>query len=413
MPVKHGFGLPRITETINLSVCRFPFRVSSGNGKPETGFIEPLYYTSNKQAGALVSNEIQVREMSDLFAVIMAGGRGERFWPLSMDKLPKPFIPLLGENSLIQDTVDRIQPLVAPDRIFISIGAAHLEIAREQLPQVPADNFIVEPVGRDTSACLGFSALHIEKRDPGGLMLALPADHFIRDAEAYRNTLQTGLNSLENATGVVFGILPDRPETGYGYILAEKPIPAADAWPVVRFIEKPDAPKAAQYLAAGNYFWNSGMFLWRNRTLLELIKKHMPELDAGLCKLRPLVGFKESESKIAEIFPELPRISIDFGIMEKTSGLRLVPARFGWDDIGTWAALERALPADSEGNIRRGSLAMLETTNCILYARNATIATYGVTDLIVVEAYGKVLVCHKNRASDLKKLVKEMGSLEK
>jgi mannose-1-phosphate guanylyltransferase len=347
--------------------------------------------------------------MANLYAVIMAGGRGERFWPLSMDTLPKPFIPLLGENSLIQDTVDRIRPLVPPDSIFISIGATHIETARQQLPGIPADNFIVEPVGRDTSACLGFCALHIEKRDRDGVMLALPADHFIRDAEAYRHTLQTGLDNLEDATGVVFGIQPGRPETGYGYIQAEKPISSSDAWPVIRFVEKPDASTAAQYLAAGNYFWNSGMFLWRNRTLLELIREHMPELDAGLCKLRPLIGSRENDGKIAEIFPELPRISIDFGIMEKISGLRLIPARFGWDDIGTWAALERALPADADGNICRGSHATLETNNCILYAQNATVATFGVTDLIVVEAYGKVLVCPKNRASDLKKLVKELG----
>ena len=153
----------------------------------------------------------------------------------------------------------------------------------------------------------------------------------------------------------------------------------------------------------------SGMFLWRNQTLLELIEEHLPELDAGLRKLRPLVGARGSDREIAGIFPGLPRISIDFGIMEKISGLRLIPAHFGWDDIGTWAALERALPADAHGNICRGSHETLETNNCILYAQNATVATFGVTDLIVVEAYGKVLVCPKNRASDLKKLVKELA----
>jgi mannose-1-phosphate guanylyltransferase len=351
--------------------------------------------------------------MANLYAVIMAGGRGERFWPLSMDKLPKPFIPLLGEHSLIQDTVERIESLVPLEKIHISIGKTHLETAREQLPRIPAENFIVEPVGRDTSACLGFSALHIEKQDPDGWMLALPADHFIRDAEAFRNTIQAGMDNLEGATGVVFGIQPDRPETGYGYILAEKPASTADAWPVVRFIEKPDAPTAARYLAAGTYFWNSGMFLWRNRTLLDLMREHMPELDAGLCRLRPLIGRKESEGDIAEIFSELPRISIDFGIMEKISGLRLVPARFGWDDIGTWAALQRALSADDDGNICRGPHATLETKNCVLYAQSGTIAAFGVTDLIVVEAYGKVLVCPKNRASDLKKLVKKLDSPDK
>ena len=348
--------------------------------------------------------------MANLYAVIMAGGRGERFWPLSMDTMPKPFIPLLGNNSLIQDTVTRIQPIVPIERIYISIGAIHLETARQQLPQIPAENFIVEPVGRDTSACLGFCALHIERQDPAGLMLALPADHFIHDTEAFQSTIQMGVDNLEGATGVVFGIPPQRPETGYGYILAEKADPHENFRPVVRFIEKPDAETALQYLAAGNYFWNSGMFLWRNRTLLDLFQEHMPDLYEGLNKLRPLIGSKESAREITGIFSSLPRISIDFGIMEKISGLRLIPARFGWDDIGTWASLGRALPEDTDGNICQGSHITLESNNCIVYAQTGTVATFGVSDLIVVEAYGKVLVCSKDRASDLKKLVKKLDA---
>ena len=160
--------------------------------------------------------------MSKLYSVIMAGGRGERFWPLSTSKLPKPFIPLLGASSLLQDTVARIQPIVPLERILISIGAEHFEIARKQLPQIPDENFLVEPMGRDTSACLGFCALHLERRDPEAIMLALPADHYVGNADSYINTIQTGLQNLEGSTGIVFGIPPTRPETGYGYILAEK-----------------------------------------------------------------------------------------------------------------------------------------------------------------------------------------------
>jgi mannose-1-phosphate guanylyltransferase len=350
--------------------------------------------------------------MAELYVVVMAGGRGERFWPLSMNKLPKPFIPLLGSKSLIQSTIDRIQPLVPVERILISIGATHLDIARQQLPQIPAENFIVEPVGRDTSACLGFCALHIEQRDPDGWMLALPADHYISDPEAFRNTIRTGLNNLEGATGVVFGISPVRPDTGYGYILAEKPAVQADAWPVIRFIEKPDAPTAAKYLASGNYFWNSGMFLWSNRTLLALFEKHMAELYRGLCSLRPLLKDNSSDPEIGRIFSQLPRISIDFGIMEKISGLRLIPAQFGWDDIGNWSSLERALPADSSGNIAQGPHVTVESSGCIVYAQSRTVAVFGVSDLVVVEAYGKVLVCPKDKAGDLKRLVSALGSQE-
>ncbi len=350
--------------------------------------------------------------MTALYAVIMAGGRGERFWPLSTSNLPKPFIKLLGSSSLIQDTVSRIEPIVPRERILISIGAAHLDIARQQLPQIPPENFLVEPVGRDTSACIGFCALHIEHRDPKGIMLALPADHFVSDAEGYRSTIRKGLDNLEGAAGVIFGIPPSRPETGYGYILAQKPEIAADAWPVIRFVEKPDAPTAARFLASGDYFWNSGMFLWNNRILLELFQKHMPEVYTGLCGLRPLLSGKDTESQISEIFSSLPRISIDFGIMEKTSGLRLVPAQFVWDDIGNWASLERALPPDPKGNIAQGSHVALDSSGCVIYAQNGTVAAFGVSDLIIVEAYGKVLVCPKDRAADLKKLVTALGPHE-
>jgi mannose-1-phosphate guanylyltransferase len=350
--------------------------------------------------------------MPTLYAVIMAGGRGERFWPLSTSTLPKPFIPLLGTTTLLQDTVSRIQRITPLEKILISIGAEHFEIARQQLPQIPEENFIVEPIGRDTAACLGFSALHIEQRDSEAVMLALPADHFISNVDAYVRTVQTGLENLEGATGVVFGIPPLRPETGYGYILAEKPAISTDAWPVVRFIEKPDAPTAEQYLASGNYFWNSGMFLWNNRTLLALFQKHMPETYHGLSRLRPLLGNKSSQAEIHEVFAALPRISIDFGIMEKISGLRLVPAQFAWDDIGNWASLERALSPDALGNIAQGRHVALESSGCILYAQTGTIATFGVSDLIVVEAYGKVLVCSKDKASDLKKLVTALGPLQ-
>jgi mannose-1-phosphate guanylyltransferase len=348
--------------------------------------------------------------MAALYAVIMAGGRGERFWPLSTDHLPKPFIPLLGSTSLIQDTVARIQPIVPLERILISIGTAHLEVARQQLPQIPAENFLVEPVGRDTSACIGYCALHIERCDPSGVMLALPADHFISDPECYRRTILTGLKNLEGASGVVFGISPTRPETGYGYILAEKPAICADAWPVIRFIEKPDAPTAVQFLASGNYFWNSGMFLWKNQMLLEMFERHMPEVYRGLGLIRPLLG--RDDSAICKIFSALPRISIDFGVLEKTSGLRLVPAQFTWDDIGNWASLERALSSDSMGNIAQGKHIAVDSKDCVIYAQNETVAIFGISDLVVVQAYGKVLVCAKDRAADLKKLVTALGSKE-
>jgi mannose-1-phosphate guanylyltransferase len=350
--------------------------------------------------------------MAALYAVVMAGGRGERFWPLSASALPKPFIPLLGPKTLIQDTVARIQPLVPCERILISIGSSHLEVARQQLPQIPEANFIIEPVSRDTSACLGLCALHIEKFDPEGMMLALPADHFVGDTGAYLETVNKGLSNLHGAAGIVFGITPTRPETGYGYILAEKPASHADAWPVIRFIEKPDASTAARYVASGNYFWNSGMFLWNNGILLSLFQRHMPELFGGLRRLRPLLGVSGADREIAAVFSQFPRISIDYGILEKASGLRLIPAQFDWDDIGNWASLERALPPDHSGNITQGPCIAMESSGCVIHAQTGTVAAFGVSDLVIVQAYGKVLVCPKDRAADLKRLVTALGPQE-
>lgn len=347
----------------------------------------------------------RVPRMRDTYAVIMAGGRGERFWPLSTDEFPKPFIPLLGARTLIQESVARLDPLVPRERVFVSIGRSQLRIARAQLPDLPAANFIVEPVGRDTSACLGFCALHVERLDPEAIMLALPADHFVGDTRMYQRTLLMGLENLDGATGVVFGVRPDRPDTGYGYVLAEKPVRERSAWPVLRFVEKPDEQRAAEYVRSGNYFWNSGIFLWRNRTILELFRRHMPRTWEGLEIMRGLIGRKGSQDELSRVFEGLERISIDFGILEKTRGLRLVPAAFPWDDIGNWASLARALPGDDAANVSHGPHAVLESSGCILYSDSGTVAAFGARDLVVVQANGNVLVCPRNRASELKKLV--------
>jgi mannose-1-phosphate guanylyltransferase len=240
-------------------------------------------------------------------------------------------------------------------------------------------------------------------------MVAVPADHYIADAEAYCRTLAKGIDALPKATGVVFGISPSRPETGYGYIQAEPPGSAGADRPVLRFVEKPDASRAREYVSAGNYYWNSGIFLWRNRTLLALLQEHMPELYRGLDALRSLIGRDEAHAELHRIFAALPRISIDFGVAEKASGLRLVPAEFVWDDIGNWGALERALPHDDAENVALGRHIALDARGCITYSDAGAIATFGVSDLIVVQALGKVLVCPKDRAADLKRLIAAFG----
>ncbi len=347
--------------------------------------------------------------MANVYAVVMAGGRGERFWPLSTESVPKPFVPLLGARTLLQETVARLTGLIPPERILLSIGEAHRELARRQLPGLPPENLIVEPEGRDTAACLGYCALHLERRDRDALMLAVPADHYVSDASAYRRTIEKGIRSLPGAAAIVFGIVPTRPETGYGYVRAEKPSVPAEAWPVMRFVEKPDAARALAYLRAGDYFWNSGIFLWSNGTLLELFRHHLPGTYEGLRKLQPYLVRQDATRELRAAFCALQRISVDFGILEKTAGLRLVPAEFAWDDIGNWAALDRALPRDAAGNVSCGAHTTLQAERCIVYSDAGTVAVFGVSDLVVVQANGKVLVCPKERAPELKRLVGELG----
>jgi mannose-1-phosphate guanylyltransferase len=347
--------------------------------------------------------------MTRVYAVIMAGGRGERFWPLSTDQLPKPFAPLLGSRTLIQETVARLEPLIPPEQVYVSIGVNHFGIAREQLPELPQQNFIIEPVGRDTSACLGFCALHLDVRDPDSTMLALPADHYIADPLKYRETLQLGIDSLKGSTAVVFGITPTRPEIGYGYVQTEDSSDPGRARKVLRFVEKPDIATAEKYVESGDYYWNSGIFLWRNRTLLDLFRKHMPRTHQGLEAMRPLLGRDDSKAEVHSIFSNLERISIDFGILEKADGLCLVPAEFDWDDIGNWSALERVLGKDAQSNTALGNHLALQSSDCILYSDAGTVAAFGVSGLVIVLAHGRVLVCPKDRAAELKRLVSAVG----
>ena len=293
--------------------------------------------------------------MQAVYAVVMAGGRGERFWPLSTSQLAKPFIPLLGPTTLIQDTVSRLHPLVPPERILISIGEAHHELARQQLPGIP-DRELHCRTCRDATpppaSAYAPSTWRSGIRTPS-CWLFLPTT-----SSASRTTIaelcRVELTSLPGATGVVFGVRPVRPDTSYGYIRAQRPAPQSQAWPVIRFVEKPDAATAEQYFKSGDYFWNSGIFLWRNRTLLDLFQEHLPKSYQCLRELQALLRQRESPQEMLRVFASMERISVDFGIAEKTSGLRLVPVEFAWDDIGNWSALERALPADSHGNVIAG-----------------------------------------------------------
>ncbi len=344
------------------------------------------------------------------YAVIMAGGRGERFWPLSKKTLPKPFIPLLKKETMIQETVERIKPLIPEERIIIVLSQDHFPVAQQQLPEIPVENFVIEPFGRDTAACIGLASLYIGRKDKDASMIVLAADHLIDDREAFFRTVTSSLKFLaSNDYIVTVGIKPTRPETGYGYIeLGEKlgSIDNESFFVVKKFVEKPRLSTASDYLKTDRYCWNSGMFVWRNSTIQKSLSVYMPELWDGLVRINECLGREKEEEVMKKEFSQFERVSIDYGVLEKSSQVVVIPASFNWDDVGTWTALERVYSLDESDNVVVGKHVGRDTHGCIVFSRDQLVATLGVKDLVIVHAKGKILVCHKEKAPYLKEIVR-------
>ncbi|MEW6183487.1 MAG: mannose-1-phosphate guanylyltransferase [Bacillota bacterium] len=352
-----------------------------------------------------------------VFAVILAGGGGERFWPLSSKEQPKQFLELIGDRTMLQQTVDRLAGFVKPRDILIVTGRGFGELAREQLPQIPAGNIIEEPCGRDTAAAVGLAAVYLERRDPQGVMAVLPADHYIADPVKFCRVLEIAVETARSGEWLVtLGITPTRPETGYGYIQRGrllKTVGSTAVYKALRFTEKPDALKARRFLASDKYFWNSGMFVWRIDVILQLFKKYLPELTGGLERIGSALGTDQAASMLETVYPSLPRISIDYGVMEQAANVLVLPADFGWDDVGTWPAWARyGGIQDGQGNVIEGNGVLVESSGCVIRASNHVVAALGIRDLVIVEENGRLLVCPKNRAQEIKRLVaalKEAG----
>lgn len=346
------------------------------------------------------------------FAVIMAGGRGERFWPRSRLAAPKQFLNLVGDKSMLQLTVERVEDLVGISGTYIVAGSVFKDIIMEQVPHLPEENIIIEPFGRDTAAAIGLAALILERKDPREVMIVLPADHYISDVPCFQEVLKSAVAAAwPGEETVTIGIAPHRPETGYGYICQGEmldTIAGVPAYRVFQFLEKPDFAKAVRLLACGNYLWNSGMFIWRLDLIHQLIEKHTPQLAQGLNKIRQATGTEQYTAVLEEVYAELPRISVDYGILEKADSVLVMPGDFGWDDIGSWTALERYAEKDERGNIIEGRGVMLDTSDTFIYSPGKTVGVIGVDNLIVVNDRDSILVCRKERAQEIKKVVQAL-----
>ena len=343
-------------------------------------------------------------------AVIMAGGKGERFWPRSRISCPKQFLSLTTDGeTMIQKTVRRLSPLVAPEDIFIVTNTAYLPLIFEQLPEIPHENVVAEPCPRNTAPCVGLAAGIIRRKYEDAVMLVLPSDHLIHAEDMYRDTLKKAAIAAEEGSNLVtLGITPTYPETGYGYIKYVSGSGRNGVYTVERFVEKPDLETARGYLRAGSYLWNSGMFIWKASTILANIAQYMPELSDGLVPIVEAYGTPHFGEVLEQQFSTLPSESIDYGIMEKADHIYTIPGSFGWDDVGSWLALERINHTDQDGNMFSGDIVSIDIKNCTISGGKRLIAALGVEDIVVVDTPDALLVCDKNSTQDIKKILAEL-----
>jgi len=354
------------------------------------------------------------------YAVIMAGGGGTRLWPVSRRSHPKQIISLVEENSLFQSTVERLEGLFPPGRILVVTVAEQAEKLRKQAPDLPFENFILEPAPRGTASVVGLAAVILHKRDPQAVMVILPSDHFIRNRDLFYLLLRVAVDVAEKEYLVTLGITPTYPATVYGYIQRGDPLPEKFAYPayrVVSFKEKPNEKQARQMLAGHDHSWNSGMFLWRTDTILAEISRQMPDLHTALTQIGSAWGTKRQDSVLTRLWPNLRNETIDYGVMEQAGKVAVLPAGgLEWSDIGNWNSLFDVLVPDKDGNIVfSGHHIPVETSSSLVYGNNdgRLIVTIGVDNLIVVDTGDVLLVCRKDQAAKVRQVVDDLKNSER
>lgn len=331
-----------------------------------------------------------------IYGIIIAGGRGERFWPQSRIGRPKQLLPITSDKPMVVETIDRILPLIPMERIVIVTGK---ELRKPLTKMLPETKLLLEPFGRNTACAIGYAAINLE---PSDVMVVLPADHYITERNKFLQTLQKGVEIAQQGWLVTFGIIPTRAETGYGYIELGEKIDR-DVYQAKSFKEKPNQKQAQRFVREKRYLWNSGMFMWTQKSIMEAFKSCMPEL------YKSLISFKEKKISLLELYKRAPNISIDYGVMERASQVSVIVSNFLWDDVGSWLALERTHKKDKYGNIKIGAHKGLATKNCVIVSDKGLIATLGVSNLVIVHSDDAVFICDKREARDIKKLVRELS----
>lgn len=350
-------------------------------------------------------------------AVIMAGGKGERFWPTSREKRPKQFHSLTADGkTLLQLTKERIGDIVQTEDTYVVTNKKYAYLVREQLPDIPVENILAEPVDRNTAPCIGFAASVIEKKYGDAVMIALPSDHLIKSNTLFRDSLKDAVDIAETRdTLVTIGIMPVYPETGYGYIHFSKN--GGNIYKVLEFIEKPDFDKAKKYFDSGEYLWNSGMFVWKTSVILNEIREFIPELTEGLERIKCYYQTEDFDHILEAVYPGFKSQSIDCGIMEKITDLSKVctiPGSFGWNDVGSWLALERVRLIDKNNNALQGNIVNIDCRDVLVHGgEKRLIALVGLESIVVVDTDDALLICNKENAQDVKKVVEFLKKHDK
>ena len=355
-------------------------------------------------------------KFAHLYAVILAGGSGTRFWPMSRERFPKQLLQIIGGETLIQQTVRRVRKSIPANQICVVTNYFQAEFLKLQLSEWKdelTDNFILEPEGRNTAPAIGLAALQLLRRDPEATMLVLPADHVIHGDAKFKKAITLGYELAQKGNLVAFGVQPTKPEIGYGYIQPNRRVclgrkGTLSGYKVASFVEKPDLKKAKQYFRSGNYYWNSGIFLWRVSTVLEAFARYQPALFRSLKTIDKMIETGQIGNQFAARYKKLLSISIDYALMEQSSHSAVVPVDFGWSDVGSWGSLEELSPLDERGNVKTGNVVDLDSKNTVFFTDKRLVGAIGLSDMVVVDTPDAVLVCPKSRSQDVKKLVDEL-----
>jgi mannose-1-phosphate guanylyltransferase len=349
--------------------------------------------------------------MGTVVAVIMAGGVGTRFWPRSREKTPKQLLEIVGKGSMLQNTVARLAPLIPPERTFIVTNRSQKTLVAKQLPAIPPGHIIDEPVGRNTAPCIGLAALHVCREFPDATMLVSPADHVIHDTQEFLRVVELAAAiATESDNLLTIGIQPTHPETGYGYIQTftdegpHNPYLSRGVLRVKTFAEKPNVPTAERFLSSGDFLWNSGMFMWRSDVILREIERSLPDLHGELKKIDATIGTAHYQQTLETVYGLIRGISIDYGVMEKSKNVFVIPGTFGWNDLGSWDEVARISGKDASGNSITGKVIQKDTHGSYIYSPDKVVATIGVDDLIIVNTDDALLICRKGRSQDVKEI---------